>query len=183
MPKQLRYSTALTFCLLLIAFCFLIYVSIEPIVQKAETLTIQDGSVLFWKDTFLVRPITRRTGSNLTHAAILLDGYVWEAVPPAVHKVPIADYMVEMKNLKRGSYFVMHPTTPYTDLEVRAMVKYAESQLGRPYMIRGYGKRLTRGIFCSQLIGDVLERSGRIESDGFMESPGSLYNKLKPLYR
>jgi hypothetical protein len=141
-----------------------------------------DGSVIFWQDTFLVKPITRRTGSNLTHAAIVLNGFVYEAVPPCVHKVLLADYLKEMKALKRGSYFVLTPKTPYTSAQLALMVRHAESQLGRPYVLRGYGKRVTRGIFCSQLVSDILEKSGRIKSGSFLESPGSLFEKLENLY-
>ncbi len=59
------------------------------------------------------------------------------------------------------------------------MRRYAESQLGRPYMLRGWWKqREVRGVFCSQFVGDVIEQSGRIVSAHFRESPVSLYCKL-----
>jgi hypothetical protein len=145
---------------------------------------VKDGSVLFWQDGVLIKPILKRTGSHLTHAAVILNGYVYEAVPPRVHKVPLADYLKEMEGKKkRGfTYFIVSPKTPYTKDQVTAMVSYAESQLGRRYVLRGYNKRLTRGIFCSQLVSDILGKGGQIESDSFRESPGSLFEKLKPIY-
>ena len=39
-----------------------------------------------------------------------------------------------------------------------------------------------RGVFCSQLIGDIIEKSGLIESSHVHESPGSLHDKIEPFY-
>jgi len=144
--------------------------------------------VLFWKDSLLVKPIIKHTGSDITHAAIILDGYVYEATPPRVHKVLLEDYVKEMatktKRSRHGfTYFIVQPKESYGTTEVSAMTKYAESQLGRPYMLRGYGKRITRGVFCSELVADILEKNGRIKSSSFRESPGSLFNKIKDIYQ
>ena len=141
-----------------------------------------NGSVIFWHDTFGVRLIERETGSNLTHAAIVIHGYVYEAVPPCVHKVPLATYKAELD--KRGiKWFMARPKTPYTLHQVSMMYIHAESQLGRPYMIRGWWRgHEVAGIFCSQLVADVIECSGRIKSAGVRESPASLSKKLEPLY-
>jgi hypothetical protein len=165
----------------------------EPggILRNITTPDYRDGSVLFWVDGILVKPILKHTGSHITHAAVILNGYVYEAVPPCVRKIPLADYIKEMeaKKLKpamqrRGfTYFIMQPKTPYTQTEIAAMVKHAESQLGRPYMLRGWWKgHEVRGIFCSNLIADIVATSRRITSAGVHESPGSLYAKLQPLY-
>jgi hypothetical protein len=161
-------------------------VPVEPIINiviKVEHPL--NGSVLFWEDGFLVKPILRNTDSHLTHAAIILDGYVYEAVPPAVHKVLLKDYRKEMSEKKRKDfkYFIMEPKKPYSKSELAAMRKYLDSQLGRRYMMRGYWKeKETRGIFCSQLVGNTIETTGRIKSANFHESPGSLYKKLESLY-
>ena len=160
----------------------------EPVVPK----TPMNGSVLFWQDGILVKPIKKHTGSNITHAAIILDGYVYEACPPRVHRALLKDYLKEMdeKSLKpsmqrRGfKWFIIQPIRPYTDNQLSDMIKYANSQLGRPYQLRGWWKgHEVRGIFCSQLVSNILSRSGRIKSGGVHESPGSLYLKLKPLYK
>jgi hypothetical protein len=149
------------------------------------------GSVLFWQDGLLINPILKHTNSHLTHAAILLNGYVIEAVPPRVRKVLLADYIKEMEAKsnepamqRRGfKWFIVRPVFPYYDEEIQAMTVYAETQLGRPYQLRGWWKgREVRGIFCSQLVGDVLERGGRIKSGSIHESPGSLAKKLEPTY-
>ena len=57
---------------------------------------LRDGSVIFWQGGLLVKPILKHTDSDLTHAAIVLyngkEPFVYEAVPPRVHKVPLAEY-------------------------------------------------------------------------------------------
>ena len=172
-------------------FPVLLFTSTTPVTTSVttpvEAATPPDGSVIFWDGGFLVNPIERRTGSRLTHSAVVLNGMVYEAVPPCVHRVPFADYMEELKvkSQKRSdfSFFILSPKKPYTNEQVLKMVLYGDSQLGRLYMLRGYGKRVTRGVFCSQLVANVLERGGQIRSADFWESPGSLHKKLKPIYQ
>lgn len=162
-----------------------------PKALQPPNVQIKDGSVLFWQDGRLVRPIKRQTGSTITHAAILLNGYIYEAVPPRVRKMPLNQYIEKMKVKKqkpgmqrRGfTWFIMQPKVPYTLIEIQSMTRYAESQIGRPYSLRGWNKRETRGVFCSQLASNILEKGNRIKSDRFRESPGSLHKKLKDIYQ
>jgi hypothetical protein len=149
-----------------------------------------NGSVLFWNGGLLVRPISKATGSTITHATVILyeDGepYVYEAVPPAVHRVPYKEYIDSMANHTRKdfSFFVLEPKQRYTKQALADMKVYADSQLGRKYMMRGYWKgQEVRGIMCSQFAGNTIEKSGLITSDNFHETPGSLYRKLLPYYK
>jgi hypothetical protein len=187
----------------------------------------ESGSVIFWHDTFGVKIIDRHTGSTITHAAIVLNGYVYEAVPPCVHKVRLDEYLKQMAGgtwneaefirvddatlladynrhgqrwnqgdidqdgfhivmhpvkHKATPYFITVPKKPFTRDQIAAMVKYAESQLGRLYGLRGFDKRETLRIFCSELVGNTIEQSGLIKSANFHESPGSLKKKLEPFY-
>jgi hypothetical protein len=154
---------------------------------------LRDGSVIFWQGGLLVKPILKHTDSDLTHAAIVLyngkEPFVFEAVPPKVHKVPLAEYRKLMEEKLRESrrpmhWYIMQPMDRYTDKQLTAMKAHAESQLGRPYMLRGWWKgHEVRGVFCSELVGDTIERSGKIESGHIRESPGSLHDKLLPFYR
>jgi hypothetical protein len=157
--------------------------------------TPQDGSIIFLQDGFLVRPIERVTGSPLTHVAIILyesDGpYAFEATWPKVCRTPLKDYYAELtkrqlKNfyLKRGFIWTtIQPKKPYTPKQLESMKQYARSQLGRPYMMRGYWKNHeVKGIMCSQFVANCIEKSGRIKSANFKESPVSLKEKLKDLY-
>jgi len=148
--------------------------------------------VFFWQGGLLVHPILNRTDSDLTHAAIVLyngnDPFVYEAVPPRVHKVSLAEYRLQMDEKVRESrrpmtWFGMQPMDRYTANQLAAMKAHAESQLGRPYMLRGWWKgHEVRGIFCSDLVGDIIEKSGKIESGHIRESPASLHDKLLPFY-
>jgi hypothetical protein len=155
-----------------------------------------DGSVIFLQDGFLVNPIMRNTGSPIVHTAIVLydedKPYVYEATVPVVRRMPLDAYyrLLDDKsgkpfNIKRGfKWYVVQPCIPYTSQQLTSMKQYARSQLGRPYMLRGWWKnREVKGIFCSQYVGNCIEKSGRIVSANFKESPGSLFKKLKGLYK
>ena len=163
----------------------------KPLAPPPYDAAVRDGSVVFWEGGLLVKPIFNHTGSDITHAAIILyngrEPFVYEAVPPCVHKMPLAEYRQEMAEKVHGrrpfTWFTMQPTVRYTTGQLTAMKKHAESQLGRPYMLRGWWKgHEVRGIFCSQFVGNVLDKSGRIEAGGVHESPGSLHDKLLPSY-
>jgi hypothetical protein len=155
-----------------------------------------DGSVIFWESGFLVRPIERATGSDLTHVAIVLyenDGpYVYEATYPRVRRLPYAEYIAHLEELKARprwaklgfKWTIMTPVESYTAQDLLDMKQYARSQLGRPYQLRGYWKgREVNGIFCSQYVGNCIEKSGRIQSANYKESPVSLKQKLERLYK
>jgi hypothetical protein len=101
------------------------------------------------------------------------------------------DYIIHLESLKRKPfwrkrgfhYHILRPENPFTEPQVKAMLEYATSQLGRQYMLRGYWQnREVRGIMCSQYVGNILEKSGLIKSANYKESPGSLYNKLRTHY-
>jgi hypothetical protein len=155
-----------------------------------------DGSVIFWENGFLVRPIERATGSDLVHVAIILyeDGipYVYEATWPRVQKMTYVDYIQHLESIKQRphliklgfKWFILQPIEPYTFDQLDAMKKYARSQLGREYMMRGYWKnREVRGIMCSQYVSLIIAKSGRIKSANFKESPISLRKKIQDLYK
>jgi hypothetical protein len=151
---------------------------------------MRDGSVLFWKGGLLVGPIYRQTNSLLTHVAIILGGAVYEAAPPCVHSLKFGDYEKHLDKLaasrfiqRRGfSWFILQPRLEYTASELAAMRTYAISQLGRPYRLRGWWSDDVRGIFCSQYVGNIIEKTSLIKSFGNKESPISLYNKLSLFY-
>jgi len=160
-----------------------------------KKLTIANGSVIFWKGGLLVGPISKQTRSLLTHSAIVLykDGgpWVYEATTPCVRCMRLGEYESHLKTLgdsrffKRRdfSWFIVQPRLAYTIVALGAMHLYAKSQLGRPYMLRGWWQQQeVRGIFCSQYVGNIIEKSGLIQSANYQESPGSLYQKLLPYY-
>lgn len=154
-----------------------------------------DGSVILWENGILRRPIYENTGSDLTHAAIVLyiglEPWVYEAVPPRVHRLPLSMYLKKLEEMRQSpffqrrefSWFLIQPCNSFTADELKAMKQYADSQLGRRYMLRGWWEnREVRGIHCSQFVGNTIGRSGWIVSSRYRESPGSLHAKLTPLY-
>jgi len=150
-----------------------------------------DGSVIFCSDGFLSKPIAKHTGSSISHTAIILyEGgkpIVFEATWPRVKRTPLDEYIKQLEHHKRKrpgfNWVILQPKQKYTDTELESMKRYARSQLGRPYMLRGWWKgREVRGIFCSQYVGNVLEKSGRIISANYKETPISLRQKLSNLY-
>ncbi|MFA5344753.1 MAG: YiiX/YebB-like N1pC/P60 family cysteine hydrolase [Candidatus Omnitrophota bacterium] len=158
-------------------------------------MPVRDGSIIFWQDGFLVKPIMKNTGSNIVHVAIVLyenDGpYVYEATWPRVRKMPLADYLQLLADKrfkhvpsKRGfRWFMMQPREEYTPKQLESMKQYARSQLGRRYMMRGWWKnKEVRGIMCSQFVGNCIEKSGKIKSANFKESPVSLKEKVETFY-
>ena len=157
----------------------------------ALLIGLPNGSIVVWEGGFLVGPIGNVTGSQYTHVAIVLDNNIYEATPPVVRKMSVDNYFVYLESLKTKpfwqrrsfNYFILKPVKLFTDKQVSEMRSYAESQLGRPYMLRGYWQnREVRGIMCSQYVGNTLEKSGLIKSSNYKESPISLYNKVFPFY-
>ena len=139
-----------------------------------------DGTLIFNDNGMLSRPISKVTGSSLTHVAIIFNDTVYESTWPEVHRIPFNSYL-QLRN--KGTYSYFQPRVPFTNRQIQAMIKYAVSQLGRPYAMREYWRNKdVRGIDCSQYIGNVLEKSGLIVSADFKESPGSLFFKIRPHY-
>ncbi len=145
---------------------------------------VKNGSVIFFDSGPFTRIVVKTTNSTLTHAAIVLyendQPWVYESVLPRVVRIPWNQYRSENEGKK---WFLMEPRIPYSVAESDSMKKFADSQLDRRYMVRGWWlEREARGIFCSEYVGDILEKSGRIISDHYRESPGSLYEKLLQFY-
>lgn len=111
--------------------------------------SLHDGSVVFWEGGLLANATFKHTGSDISHAAVILyigkEPYVYEAVPPCVRKVSLAEYKVEMEEKVHGqrpfAYFVMQPKKRYTTEQLKTMKAHAESQIGRPYMLRGWWRK------------------------------------------
>lgn len=154
----------------------------------------EDGSVIFikynGKEGKVAREIEKATGDNLVHAAIVLYinniPYVYESrMSGGVQRNTLSVFLD--RTLKRQTdhpqmgltWQIVPPDRPYSIQELQRMKAYADSQLGRRYMVRGYWKeREVRGVHCSQYVGNIVAQSGRIISDDYKESPKSLYDKM-----
>jgi hypothetical protein len=127
------------FLLALLSLC-------ESVADGTVVLSNTDGPVL-----------NALTGLRWTHAAIVLDGSVYEAAWPRVRKAPLSS--VKRRNV------MLAPSRPFTARQVASMVRYADASLGRRYMLRGwlfpgmYGR--TRGVYCSEFVARVLIAGGR----------------------
>lgn len=111
---------------------------------------MRDGTLIF---TDQGGPILNRAlHLRWTHVLVWLDGIYYEATWPRVKR---------STNYRSVKYCIVEP--PFK-LDVAAMKKYADSQLGRRYSARGfflparYGK--TSGIYCSQYACYVLIAGG-----------------------
>ncbi len=88
-----------------------------------------------------------------------------------VHKVTFDQYRELMREKahagKPTTWFLMEPKERFTADQLAAMKAHAESQLGRPYLIRGWWKgHEIRGIFCSQLVDGILSKSLLVDAGG-----------------
>jgi hypothetical protein len=150
---------------------------------------IKDGSIIVFDKGTLNRSIYKHTGSTKNHLAVVfnVDGKLWvyESTWPRVKRVPFKDYLrwIESRKRKKRKLVVtlVQPNTNYSPDEVKKMLAYANSQLGRKYMMRGWWKnREVRGIHCSQFVASVLKRSGKFKSNRpWKEAPGDVIRKIK----
>lgn len=146
--------------------------------------TYQDGSIILFQDSFMTHVIENKTGSDLTHAAIIFQNqgklWVYESAPPAVVRIPFDEYK---KRFKTSKYYIYSRNQPFKKEQTEKMLKYADSQLGRKYMLRQWLlERETKGIHCSQYAGNILQASGLYQSKNYKESPVAILNKIKSTY-
>jgi hypothetical protein len=149
----------------------------------------KDGTIIMWAKNkgFFARAIKKHTGSNIIHASMLLyDGknkpWVYESTAGGVQANPFDEHVEHLKVLSKKwpdlYIYVIEPINDYSPTELYNMKVYANSQLGRPYMLRGWWKmREVRGVHCSQYVGNILERSGRVRSKNYREAPIDVYKK------
>jgi len=123
------------------------------------------------------RVLNRVLGENWLHVLVeLKPGVFYEATWPVVKKGPT--YRARRKHIV---------TLLVAETQWRGMMHYAESQMGRRYMCRGYffpkwfGK--TRGIYCSQYACNVLRAGGVPIPVGAGYSPDKLLKALKVYLR
>jgi len=142
-----------------------------------------DGTVIFIENGILYRPIEAFTGSTFSHCAIIIYGNVYEATPPAVRKMSTNEYAeyLSKRHTKRPLTRVVfvEPPLPFSSTILQKMLKYAQGKIGTPYKLSTYWNRNQKiGMHCAQYVGNILQESGRINSNDNKETPGSLYKKL-----
>jgi len=124
------------------------------------------------------RTVNNATGLVWTHVLISLDQVLYEATWPVVKKS--SEFPPATKNL-----YILPPETPYSKSQISLMLAFAEKNLGRRYMLRGYvfpnwyGK--VRGVYCSEFVCRVLQ-AGNVDiplAAGY--TPDALYTAITGL--
>jgi len=169
---------------------FCVIILLFGIFTSAFAEDYPDGTVVVWENGNMRSIVQRQTGSNKTHAGIVLyegtQAYVYEAAKPDVHRYTIEQYerildQYHKKFPDLGVYF-LKPRTPYTTAQLQAMKKYANANLGRAFGVRSYmtGKPQVT-IHCCEYIGNILYCSGRYHNLGPKETPKTIFDKASKL--
>ncbi len=142
---------------------------------------VPDGTVVYGSKPSAVvgrvaqRWATRAQGyqAEYTHVGIVLGGRVYHADYPSV-----ASYPVGQEKPGVISTYEM-PTRPYTQQQIDAMKRYAQSQIGQSYRLRGFIRNDGGEGWCSQFVRRVKEQGGHELSyrDGF--TPDNLRRALR----
>jgi hypothetical protein len=81
-----------------------------------------------------------------------------------------------MKNVK---LCVARPKKSYTQEQLAIMKKYADSQIGRPYSIKGYLRsQPVEGTFCSEYLAEMLNQAHVTNIKPVTLSPANLWRSL-----
>jgi hypothetical protein len=147
--------------LLLLAMLGVEIVDTDP--RRPTPAELPTGSVLLMHSDNVVGRVARRVldGDRYTHAAIVIDGQVYEADWPAVQVHPAATYRRPATEI-----VVYVPRRPFTPAETAAMRAYAVAHLGQPYGLKTFFAPRTRPngkTWCSRFVKDALNVSGRYE--------------------
>ena len=143
-----------------------------------------DGTVLFVEAApprgMLDRISVRLSGGTMVHAAIVLDGLVYEATWPRVQKLPYSQWLGSAVAVHRSHrVWMAQPVQPYSEDALNKMRAEAMRQMDRRYMARGLWRgREFRGTHCAPYVSEVLEAAGVVRSNHWAETPQTLYGKI-----
>jgi hypothetical protein len=154
---------------------------------------VQDGSLLFLENSN--RFVELYTGEGVTHVAVVLSegnaAYVYEATPGEVRRIALDDYYAELGRLnqtrsanRKIRVWLAQPFEPYSEDDVVKMRTWLDSQLGRRYSVKSYVRGRSDGIHCAEYASQMLCKTSRLALERCQnESPGSLFEKVKPISR
>lgn len=145
----------------------------------------QEGTLVFVKGGN--RIVQSQTNSDITHVGIIFthrsEPYVYEATPPRVRKLPLREYIKEIeaenkKHPKNQRKLLYVQPASFSEQQIAAMKRFAESQLGRPYSVKSYirGKERTT-IHCSEYVSRTLQMGGEMIDTPSKQTPDSLLKK------
>jgi len=128
-----------------------------------------DGTLVFSnKPGTLVGNIALRSASKAqgyqakwTHVGIILDGKIYHS------DFPVTTMRTSFK-IGEKVIFIL-PSRKYTDQQIYDMKRYANSQLGKRYSLRGFRLRNGEEGWCSPFVKNVLNQAGHklTYRDGF----------------
>jgi hypothetical protein len=135
---------------------------ILSLIASTASAQLPDGTLVFSsKPGTVIGNVAKRMAAraqgysaHYTHVGIVLGGRVYHADFPRVTHYRIGDH-------KRGELVSYQlPARQYTPSQVASMKHYAQSQIGRPYRLRGFIRRDGSEGWCSTFVGQVLNRGG-----------------------
>lgn len=125
----------------------------------AQPAYVPDGTIVFGElHTPFGRIVERMVGHPYTHAAIVIDGILYEAGLP---RVSAKRYWTQGK--PGGVYDYYAPRVPWSEQESQRAKQYLRSQLGRAYGLQTWlnpRRQSQPGIYCSELVHGALNASG-----------------------
>ena len=138
-----------------------------------------DGTLVFSnKPGTLVGNIALRSASKAqgyqakwTHVGFILDGKIYHS------DFPVTTTRTSFKRGEKGIFIL--PSRKYTDQEIYNMKKYANSQLGKRYSLRGFRLRNGEEGWCSTFVGQVLNQAGHNITKQQRFTPDNLIEVVK----
>ncbi len=152
---------------------------------------LPDGSLVLLRDS---NPLVKKvTQSPWTHMGIVFSEngqrWVYEASPGRVRRLSFSNFVVDAYSRrlcynKAPSMYTMTPEPLFSTAEIAAMHRFARSQVGRRYSVKGiFRDRPVEGTNCAQFVAATLQQSGRIRfPDTFSQTPISVLQRSSSLY-
>lgn len=131
-------------------------------ITSTASAQLPDGTLVFSsKPGTVIGNVAKRMAARAqgfpakaTHVGIVLGGRVYHCDFPRVTSFPVGV-------TKRGEVARYQlPARQYTAAQVAAMTLYAQSQIGKPYKLRGFLRRDGSEGWCSTFVGNVLNHGG-----------------------
>jgi hypothetical protein len=164
----------------LIAKSTAIYIFYILLYGTSLVAQVPDGTVVYSsKPNAVIGRVAKRWATRAqgyqarhTHVGIVLGGRVYHADYPHVTSYPVGQ--------DKPGVVVRYelPKRRYSASQIEAMKRYARSQLGKPYRLRGFIRNDGSEGWCSQFVRRVKEQGGHRLSyrDGF--TPDNLRHAL-----
>ncbi len=155
----------------------------------ASLWNIPDGSLLFIEGGN--NTVMNACDSPYSHVAMIFningEPWVYESIAPVVRKTKLSDYIkeIEAENERDQKLMKLWVRKPKVKLDIKAMKKYAESQLGRSYGVGSYLSGKPRdSIHCGEftartlIAGDV-----KVYGNPCKKTPQGIMYLCRPYYR